>query len=196
MATAGMSGRAGVNSFDGACILSDRVGAGVHSCPAGAVPGTDRESTVQAVIFVGIPGAGKTTFYRERFFETHVRISLDMLRNRKRERTLLDACLAARQPFVVDNTNVRRSDRAPYIAAARERGFRIIGYYFQADADACLRRNAERADKRPVPVAGVLAKCRQLELPHPSEGFDELHGVRIGTDGQFLVEPWRAAGPP
>ena len=40
---------------------------------------------METVILVGIPGSGKTTFYRERFFETHVRISLDMLRMRDRE---------------------------------------------------------------------------------------------------------------
>ncbi len=143
---------------------------------------------MQAVILIGLPGAGKTTFYRQRFFGTHVRISLDMLRTRHRERTLLDACLSAQQPFVIDNTNVRRADRARYMAAARGRGFRIIGYCFPADVDACLRRNAERADKPAVPVAGVLGKYKQLELPDASEGFDELYQVHIGTDGQFVVE--------
>jgi hypothetical protein len=41
---------------------------------------------MQAVILIGLPGAGKTTFYRQQFFERHVRISLDMLRMRNRER--------------------------------------------------------------------------------------------------------------
>jgi tRNA uridine 5-carbamoylmethylation protein Kti12 len=145
---------------------------------------------MEAVIFIGLPGAGKTTFYRQRFFETHVRISLDMLRTRHRERTLLNACLAAQQPFVVDNTNVRRADRARYIAPAKTRGFRIIGYYFQAAVDDCLRRNAERADKAAIPVGGLLGKYKQMELPDFAEGFDELHSVRIGPDGQFAVEKW------
>ena len=60
---------------------------------------------MEAVILVGIQASGKTTFYRERFFETHVRLSLDMLRTRHRERLLVAACVAAQQPFVVDNTN-------------------------------------------------------------------------------------------
>jgi hypothetical protein len=59
---------------------------------------------MQALIFTGIQTSGKTTFYRERFFETHIRISLDMLRTRNREQILLQACLEARQPFVKDNT--------------------------------------------------------------------------------------------
>jgi predicted kinase len=29
---------------------------------------------MEAVLFIGIQASGKTTFYRERFFDTHVRI--------------------------------------------------------------------------------------------------------------------------
>ena len=39
---------------------------------------------MQAVIFIGIQGSGKTTFYRDRFFNTHFRINLDMLKTRHR----------------------------------------------------------------------------------------------------------------
>ncbi len=82
----------------------------------------------EMVILVGIQGAGKTTFYRERFFDTHVRISLDLVKTRERERHLIAACLAVGQPFVIDNTNTLASDRAPYLAAAKQAGFRSIGY--------------------------------------------------------------------
>jgi transcriptional regulator with XRE-family HTH domain len=37
---------------------------------------------VEAIIFVGIQASGKSTFYRERFFDTHLRINLDMLKTR------------------------------------------------------------------------------------------------------------------
>lgn len=70
---------------------------------------------MEAVILIGIQGAGKTTFYRERFFDTHIRLNLDMLRTRNRERFLMAACLHTEQRFVVDNTNVRIADRAGYI---------------------------------------------------------------------------------
>lgn len=61
----------------------------------------------------GIQGAGKSTFVRERFFETHVRISRDLLRTAHRESRFLDACLETRQPFVVDKVNATRADRSP-----------------------------------------------------------------------------------
>ena len=62
-----------------------------------------------AVILIGIQASGKTTFYRERYFDTHVRLSLDMLKTRRREELLLEACITARQAFVVDNTRIRRA---------------------------------------------------------------------------------------
>ena len=55
----------------------------------------------EAVILIGIPGAGKSTFYRERFANTHVHISLDVLKTRARERTVLQECIAAGRSFVV-----------------------------------------------------------------------------------------------
>ena len=35
---------------------------------------------MEAIIFVGLPGSGKSSFYKERFFDSHVRISLDLLK--------------------------------------------------------------------------------------------------------------------
>jgi predicted kinase len=34
---------------------------------------------METVILIGIQGSGKSTFYRERFFDTLVRINLDLL---------------------------------------------------------------------------------------------------------------------
>ena len=34
----------------------------------------------EIVIFVGIPASGKTSFYKERFFPSHVYVSQDQLR--------------------------------------------------------------------------------------------------------------------
>jgi len=44
---------------------------------------------VEAVIFVGIQATGKSSFYRKHFFDTYVRINLDMLKTRYRERLLV-----------------------------------------------------------------------------------------------------------
>ena len=51
---------------------------------------------MEAVILIGIQASGKSSFYKERFFDTHVRINLDMLKTKHRQRVLLDACLAGK----------------------------------------------------------------------------------------------------
>src|SRR5262245_21129694 len=65
---------------------------------------------VELVIFIGLQGAGKSTFYRERFAATHAYVSLDRLRNtpsrpRQRQTELVAMALAAGQSVVVDNTS-------------------------------------------------------------------------------------------
>jgi predicted kinase len=145
---------------------------------------------MEAVIFCGVQGSGKTSFFRERFFDTHLRLNLDMLRTRHRENLLLRACLEAKQPFVVDNTNPTARERAKYIAAASDARFKVIGYYFSSKPVELLARNAQRPEGVRVPDLALLGTYKRLEIPRKEEGFDELYYVRIeGT--AFIVEPWR-----
>lgn len=146
---------------------------------------------MEAIILIGIQGAGKTSFYRERFFETHIRLSLDMLRTRRREEILLKACLDAKQPFVVDNTNVQATERARYIVPARAAGFRVVGYFFEPEPNASYARNALRTGRDRIPPAGLFGTLKRLERPRLEEGFDELFRVLIPAPGQFEVKKWR-----
>jgi len=77
---------------------------------------------VQLVLFIGVQASGKSTFYQQRFADTHVRINLDMLKTRHRERLLFEVCFAAQQPVVIDNTNPMPVDRARYIRPALAAG--------------------------------------------------------------------------
>ena len=145
---------------------------------------------MEAAIFIGLQASGKSTFYQQRFFNTHLRINLDMLKTRNRETRLMQVCLETQQPFVIDNTNTLREERRKYIEAAKAAGFRVIGYYFQSKIDDCLRRNETRPTAQQIPVGGILMMHKRLELPTLAEGFDALWYVRIGEDDAFVVEEW------
>ena len=142
------------------------------------------------VILMGIPASGKSTFYQQQFFRTHVRVNLDMLKTRHREDRLLDFCFQTRQPLVVDNTNVAVADRQKYLALGKHHRFRIRGFYFQSSVRECLDRNARRTGKEKIPEKGILGKYRKLEMPTLAEGFDELFYVQA-QDNQFVITPWQ-----
>ena len=148
---------------------------------------------MEAIIFVGIQGAGKSSFYKERFFTTHVRLNLDMLRTRHRLSVLLNACLETRQPYVLDNTHPTAAERAPYIRAAASAGFRVVGYYFDCSLADCLRRNEARDAPRRVPARGVVGTWRRLQPPTNAEGFDTIYRVRIDERSGFAIEEDRDA---
>jgi predicted kinase len=140
-----------------------------------------------AVIFIGVQGSGKTSFYVQRFLDTHVRISLDVLRTRRREKLLLDACLEAKQSFVIDNTNPQPEDRARYIVPARGTGFHMVAYFFDASLAHAIRRNNLRAGKKRIPIPAIAGAFRKLQPPTLTEGFDTLYTVKISSDNHFLV---------
>ena len=146
---------------------------------------------MELILLIGLPASGKSTFCKQRFSDTHIRINLDMLHTRHRENILVQACLAAKQPFVVDNTNVTRQLRAEYMSKAQAAGFTMIGYYFQSKVSTALERNAQRGGKQRIPDKGILGMTKHLELPSRSEGFDQLFYVRIDEHGQFIVEEWQ-----
>ena len=147
---------------------------------------------MEAIIFVGLPGSGKSSFYKERFFNSHVRISLDLLKTRHRETRILDVCLATDQRFVIDNTNPTRAERSKFIEPAKAARVRytISGYYFESKVEECLRRNALRAEGERVPDVAVLSAAKKLELPSLDERFDQLFYVRL-TEAGFVVEEWK-----
>ena len=143
---------------------------------------------MEAVLLIGIQASGKTTFCKQRFFASHVRISLDMLRTRNREQILLDACLRARQPFVIDNTNPTSAVRSKYIAAARDARYRVIAYHFITPLTECLRRNSLREGKERIPAVALHAAAKRLQPPDETEGFDEIYSVELTPENQFVVK--------
>lgn len=143
---------------------------------------------MELVILMGLQGSGKSTFVHARLFDSHVRLNLDMLKTRHRERLLFEACLEGKASTVIDNTNPSAEERARYITPARDAGFRIVGYYFQSILSDCLERNRARA--RSVPEIAIKGTRARLQIPRIDEGFDALYYVQAQADGGFSIEEW------
>jgi predicted kinase len=150
---------------------------------------------MEAVILCGVQGSGKTTLYRDRFVETHVRVSMDLLRTRAREAAFVALCLQTRQPFVIDNTNPAASDRRRYVEPARAAGFRVVAYLVEVDQALAVARNAAREGRRRVPASGLARTARRLQRPAPEEGFDELWHATATPDGGWRIEPLLTTPP-
>lgn len=146
---------------------------------------------MQLVLFCGIQATGKSTFYQQRFFHTHVRLSLDLLRTRHREQRLLQLCLETQMRCVVDNTNPTRAERATYLGPAKAAGFEVVGYFFQSIAAEALLRNQQRPAERQVPDKGIRATRNRLEIPSRAEGFDKLYFVRTLGNQEFELTDWQ-----
>jgi predicted kinase len=156
---------------------------------ADPIPGGRRK----AVILIGIPATGKSTFFKRRFNGAYTLISRDKLNTWNREQMLMNECFRWRESFVVDNTNVRIVERERYITPARDEGYKVIGYYFSSKIQDALERNQQREGAARIPDKGVLGRAAQLELPTMAEGFDELWYVRMDGNGGFIVEEWNNA---
>lgn len=150
------------------------------------------QPSLECVILIGLPGSGKTTFFRERFASTHTHVSKDNFRharNRKdRQRKMLADELAAGHSVVVDNTNPSPLERAPIIAAARQAGARVVGYFFDVPVRLALVRNRQRAGVARVPDVAVFTIAKKLRPPSREEGFDRLFRVSFAESGEAIVD--------
>jgi predicted kinase len=143
------------------------------------------------VILIGLPGAGKTSFFRSHFAATHDHVSKDAFakaanRDRRQLHAILDALTHGRS-VVVDNTNPARSDRAPLLALGQQHGATCIGYYFDVSTRQSVARNAERTGKARVPPVAIFTTAKRLQPPSYDEGFDQLWRVSLTADRQFHV---------
>jgi len=170
------------------------------SAPGPAPPPAPRPASASSpgagpelVILVGLPGAGKSTFFRQRFAATHEHISRDELRKLReplrRQDELLERALAAGRSVVVDNLNVSLKDRAALIALGRRHGARLSVYLFEAGARECVARNAGREGAARIPAVGIFAAAKRLVRPALSAGFDALFVVRPMPGPSFDVAP-------
>lgn len=136
----------------------------------------------ELIIFVGLPGSGKSTYFRDRFVSTHVHVSKDLMPNARtrdaRQQKVIEHALAAGSPVVVDNTNPSIVVREPLIAMGKRHAARVIAYYFECSVAVALARNRQREGKARVPNVAIFTTAKKLVAPTTAEGFDEVHVIR------------------
>jgi len=142
----------------------------------------------ELIILMGAPASGKSSYYKDQFSDTHVRINLDMLKTRNREKLLMDACFETDQSLVIDNTNPTKEDRLKYIAKAKECDFKIIGIYFEVEElNDLLVCNRKRKLDAIVPDIAVVSIFNKLEKAEYSEGFDKIYTILNGQNRSFEI---------
>lgn len=146
---------------------------------------------MNGIIFIGLQGSGKSSFYLEKFYKTHIRLSMDMLKTRYRENLMLHACLAGKQPCVIDNTNPTKEEREKYIVEFKQHKFEVEGYFFDTPLQECIARNGLRTGKERIPDIGIKGTYKKLQLPSYSEGFNKLYRVS-STKNECIISEWRS----
>lgn len=133
------------------------------------------------LIFVGLPGSGKSTYYFAHFAGTHEHVSKDLMRRAQardaKQEMMIGKALAAGRSVVVDNTNPSPAVRAPLIAIGKRHGARIAAYYFECSPRTALMRNRQREGRGRVPNVAIFTTAKKLVPPALDEGFDEVHVI-------------------
>lgn len=142
------------------------------------------------VLTIGLPGSGKTTWYKRRGVTP---LSSDLLRSILFDditeqryqglvfstlRSLLRARLIAKMPWnYVDATNLSPHERKQWIKMAKSFGYEVQAVFFDVPLAVCMERNSKR--DRQVTDEVMQKMAERLRPPVFKEGFDKITVVRV-----------------
>jgi predicted kinase len=142
------------------------------------------------VLTIGMPGSGKTTWFKRRGVTP---LSSDMLRSILFDditeqryqglvfstlRSLLRARLIAKMPWnYVDATNLSPHERRQWIKMAKSFGYDVQAVFFDVPLEVCMERNRRR--ERTVSDETMQKMAERLRPPSFKEGFSKITVVRV-----------------
>ena len=158
------------------------------------------------VLAIGLPGSGKTTWYKRRGVTP---LSSDLLRTLLFDditeqryqglvfstlRSLLRARLIAKMPWnYVDATNLSPHERKQWIKMAKSFGYEVQAVFFDVPLAVCMERNSKR--ERVVTDEIMQKMAERLRPPTFKEGFEKITVVRVKGHGGAGVQDGAESGP-
>jgi bifunctional polynucleotide phosphatase/kinase len=95
----------------------------------GSAPIPSFKKYKELIVFVGMPGCGKNTYYNK-YLSDHVSIEQDVLKNRKKMLEELDKSLKTGNSIVINSTNPLQENRLEYYKKALKYDYNIKVLYF------------------------------------------------------------------
>jgi predicted kinase len=160
------------------------------SIPPPELPSAQKDLKGYVVLAIGLPGSGKTTWFKRRGVTP---LSSDMLRSILFDditeqryqglvfstlRSLLRARLIAKMPWnYVDATNLSAHERRQWIKMAKSFGYEAQAVFFDVPLEVCMERNSRR--ERTVSDDIMRKMAERLRPPSFKEGFTKITMVRV-----------------